>query len=280
MQTLALGADPLSLIPTQERLMRLAGDQRTEYASARPYPHVVLDDFLDAAVAEAIHQQFPAPDALDWERFHNARERKLASAHEGSMPPLIRSVLYAMNSASFLQFLETLTGIANLIGDPLFAGGGMHQIVPGGKLGIHVDFNRHPVYRLDRRLNLLLYLNQDWRDEYGGHFELWDRTGTSCVKRVLPIFNRCVVFSTTETSYHGHPHPLSCPAGWVRKSLALYYYSNGRPESEIASRHGTVFVGADAESTLTRIGRGVRTAVRELLPPIVTRLVRRGRHRS
>jgi Rps23 Pro-64 3,4-dihydroxylase Tpa1-like proline 4-hydroxylase len=93
---------------------------------------------------------------------------------------------------------------------------------------VHADFNRHEKLNLDRRLNLLLYLNRDWKEEYGGHLQLWTRDMGRCVVKVLPVFNRCVVFSTTDFSYHGHPDPLTCPPGRTRKSIAMYYYTNGR----------------------------------------------------
>ena len=142
---------------------------------------------------------------------------------------------------TFLQFLSEVTGIPNLISDPGFEGGGLHQIIPGGKLGVHADFNRHRDYGLDRRLNLLLYLNKDWREEYGGNLELWDRNMSKCEARVAPLFNRVMVFGTTDFTYHGHPDPLQCPEGMTRKSMALYYFSNGRPAEEVTGDHSTLF---------------------------------------
>ena len=273
MTDLLQAVDPLALVPSAEQLQLLASRKRTEYQTAEPYPHFVLDDFLDPAVADAVLDEFPGPGAIAWEQFKNAREEKLASAHEGNMPPLIRGLLYAMNGATFLHFLEVLTGIPKLMPDPLFTGGGLHQILPGGRLAAHVDFNKHPVYGLDRRLNLLLYLNKDWDDSFGGHFELLDATGKECRKRVLPVFNRCVVFSTTDTSWHGHPHPLTCPPGGSRKSLALYYYTNGRPDQSLAGVHGTLFHDAPA-SLPSRIGRGAKALAVNLLPPIVPKAFR------
>ena len=117
----------------------------------------------------------------------------------------------------------------------------MHLIEPGGFLKIHVDFNWHERLKLDRRLNLLLYLNRDWPEEYGGHLELWNHDVSRCVKRILPIFNRCVIFNTSESSHHGHPDPMKCPPGRCRKSLALYYYTNGRPEGDTSDRHRTSY---------------------------------------
>jgi Rps23 Pro-64 3,4-dihydroxylase Tpa1-like proline 4-hydroxylase len=141
--------------------------------------------------------------------------------------------LQELNSAEFLKFLESLTGIEGLIGDPYYEGGGIHETKKGGFLKVHTDFNYHKKLKLDRRINLLLYLNSDWKEEYGGHLELWDTDMSSCRRKLLPVINRMVIFSTTDFSYHGHPEPLSCPDNRSRRSLAFYYYTNGRPGSEV-----------------------------------------------
>jgi hypothetical protein len=151
-----------------------------------------------------------------------------------------------MNSGPFLTFLEELTGIEGLIPDPHYLGGGLHQLVPGGLLKVHVDFNRHTRLKLDRRLNLLLYLNPDWEESYGGHLELWNRDMTRCDQRILPIANRCVIFSTTEYSFHGNPEPVSCPPERTRRSIALYYYTSGQGAAE-ADGHTTLFRGRPGE---------------------------------
>jgi hypothetical protein len=165
----------------------------------------------------------------------------LAAQKEAEFGKFTRDLLREFNSPGCLQFLETLTGIGNLMSDPYFEGGGLHQIEPGGFLKVHADFNWHPRLRLDRRLNLIVYLNKDWREEYNGHLELWDRSMSRAVRKVLPVFNRAVVFSTTSWAYHGHPEKLACPSGQTRKSLALYYYTNGRPEHEKEASHGVLW---------------------------------------
>src|SRR5262249_32255068 len=142
------------------------------------YPHLVIDGLFDSAVLDRILAEFPAPSDKNW-TFHDAAEEiKLQSETERDIPLYTRYFLYALNSGSFLKFLEKLTGIENLIGDPHFVGGGLHQIVSGGKLGIHVDFNKHISFGLHRRLNMLIYLNKDSQIEYGGDFELWGRSMT------------------------------------------------------------------------------------------------------
>lgn len=214
---------------------------RDSYVFARPFPHIVLDGLFPDETLEAVLADFPRPDEIEWASFDNPTEKKLGYRYTSPLKPNLRDFLYAMSAPPVLHFLEELTGIEGLIPDPYFGGAGPHQILPGGFLKIHTDFNWHPLMKLDRRLNLLVYLNQDWKEEYGGHLELWDREMTRCEQRILPLFNRTVVFSTTDFSFHGHPSPLACPEGRSRKSVSFYYYTNGRPDSERSAPHDTIF---------------------------------------
>src|SRR5208282_3669906 len=134
------------------------------------------------------------------------------------------------------------------------------------KLGVHADFNKHGEFGLDRRLNLLLYLNKDWREEYGGHLQLWNRDMSRCEAKVAPIFNRVVVFGTTDFTYHGHPDPLQCPDDMTRKSLALYYFSNGRPAEEVTGEHSTIFRPRDEKDLRPTLGQRARDFAWDLLP--------------
>jgi len=127
-------------------------------------------------------------------------------------------------------------------------------------------------------LNVLLYLNKDWKDEYGGHFQLWNKEMTRCETKVAPLFNRLVVFSTSDYSFHGHPDPLNCPEGMTRKSLAFYYYSNGRPSEEVSNHHDTLFKKRPGE-TFDSEGK-LKTVVKRVTPPIVIDLFRAIRRNS
>jgi hypothetical protein len=231
----------------RKALMAIADERREAYASATPYAHTVMDDFLPEDVLENVLREFPDPNAGKWHQFESALEKKLASNDERTMGPATRHLLAELNSGTFIDFLERLTGIEGLVPDPHLVGGGLHQIVPGGHLKVHADFNKHPRLGLERRLNVLVYLNQDWQDEWGGAFELWKQDMSACEKKVLPYWNRCVVFSTTSTSYHGHPEPLACPEDRTRKSLALYYYTKDRPRSERGRAHNTRFQSRPGE---------------------------------
>jgi 2OG-Fe(II) oxygenase superfamily len=262
---------PIDAFLPISKMAGIAAASRASYAAAEPFPHVVIDDFFEPALLDRVLSEFPAPGQIKWQRFDSEREIKLASAAESSFGPVTRLFLYHLNSITFLEFIGNLSGIPNLIPDPCFDGGGLHQIVRGGKLGIHADFNKHPRYGLDRRLNLLVYLNRDWREEYGGHLELWDREMTRCRAKILPLFNRIVLFGTTDFTYHGHPDPLQCPEGMTRKSLALYYFSNGRPAEELSGKHSTLFLERAPGEFRPSFAQRLRGIARDILPPIVTR---------
>jgi len=248
------------------RMDEIAKSQASAYAKADPFPHIVLDDFFDPAVLDPVLDEFPGEGDIEWRRFNDYNEIKLASTVERQLGRATRTLIHQLNSSPFIEFLERVTGIAGLLPDPHLEGGGLHQILPGGKLGVHADFNKSLRLKLDRRLNLLVYLNRDWQEEYGGHLELWDTEMSRAVRRVLPVFNRIVIFSTTDFSHHGHPTPLTCPPDRTRRSLALYYYSNGRPAEEVKS---------GAHSTLFRMRPGEREPLsfrllgEKLLPPVV-----------
>jgi len=257
-----------------EYLMQLAEANQQRYAQALPFPHIVIDNFLPIEVLETILSEFPKPEQINWTKYEDTAQVKLASTNETQLGIATRLLLHQFNSSVFLNFLETLTGIDGINPDPHFGGGGLHQIVRGGFLKVHVDFNRNIKLRLDRRLNLLLYLNQNWEESYGGQLELWDRDMTACQTRILPIFNRCVIFNTTDFSFHGHPNPLTCPPGWTRKSIAIYYYSNGRPIDEVNIEfsnlpHTTLFRDRPNEKQTLPPKILIKKAIKKFIPPIL-----------
>lgn len=215
-----------------QQLEALALPRHQGYISSSPFPHAVFDHFLPEQVANYILKDFPKPESpiwLDWKKrdtVHQPKKQGIghASRLEGISPYLL-NVLGAFNSYPFLNFLEKLTGIQKLLPDPYFHGGGLHQILSGGKLAVHTDFNRLDSLNIYRRLNVLLYLNKDWKDEYNGKLELWDQDMARCETAIAPLFNRLVIFNTNKKSFHGHPQPLNTPEHITRKSIALYYYT-------------------------------------------------------
>ena len=240
-----------------DQLAALADARREAYADASPFPHAVFDDFLPADVLAEVLAEFPRPDDIPWRQHYHDNSRKLACSDENHMGPRSRHLFAQLNASTFTGFLESLTGIEGLIPDPHLEGGGYHFIERGGRLEVHADFNRHDRLRLDRRLNLLVFLNRDWQEEWGGHLELWTTDMKTCVQRVLPVFNRAVLFSTTDRSFHGHPHPLQCPESRARRSIALYYYTAGRPPEEASDRHSTLYQVRPGEEGGARKRRGL-----------------------
>jgi hypothetical protein len=200
-------------------------DLQELYTAADPYPHIVIDNFLPDSVLERCLTEFPADTATITDIYNRKQERLKRTFTPDLLPPFSRHLFYAFNSRPFIRVMENICGIRGLIPDPYFEGGGYHEITQGGHLSIHADFNHHAPMNLERRINALIYLNKDWKDQYGSQLELWDNDMTRCVKSIAPVFNRCVIFNTTCQSNHGNPHPVNHPERMPRRSIALYYYT-------------------------------------------------------
>lgn len=219
-----------------ERLNRLVAELRDGFRSAGPYPHVVIDDFLPVEVAEELAQEFEQIGEESWKHYHHYNERKLAITDLDLMPPATQRVVGDLQSQPAVDLMTELSGLDGLISDPSLEGAGMHLVQRGGFLNVHTDFLAHTKYRnWSRHINLLLYLNKDWQEEWNGNLELWNDDLSECIQSIPPLFNRCVIFETLEKSYHGHPEKLSCPHGVSRKSLLLYYYRDEGKELELSS---------------------------------------------
>lgn len=247
---------------TGTRLETLA----SEYRGAAPFPHVVIDDFLDPDLAEEASAAFPIADDEIWIHYSHYNSDKHGLTKIDVIAEPMRSILMTLNSPSFLRHLEKLTGIEGLLADPDLEGGGLHQSQVGGYLNVHADFTVHPIRRdLRRRVNLLVYLNDDWKDEYEGHLELWSRDMKTCHARISPLLNRCVIFDTDVDSYHGVPEPLRCPPDRTRNSMALYYYTfdesarlrptNYRARPTDGSRRALIWLDKTAIGLYTRVKR-------------------------
>jgi Rps23 Pro-64 3,4-dihydroxylase Tpa1-like proline 4-hydroxylase len=197
---------------------------KEQYLAAQPFPHVAIDDFLPVALLDRCLMDFPSASNAE-ETFDRDQERLKRSFSPDRLPGSSRQLFYSFNSRPFIQVIENITGIKGLIPDPYFLGGGFHEIAQGGHLSVHSDFNHHVPMNLERRINVLIYLNRNWEEAYGSQLELWDVSMTKCVKSYVPLFNRCVIFNTTSSSNHGNPQPVQHPGGVPRRSIALYYYT-------------------------------------------------------
>lgn len=201
----------------------LAEKYRESYLGAKPWPHLILEDLIDpAAVAAAEAQELHRALSLE---VHKGNRMVKAESPEVT-GHAAQDILDSLLTPEFLKFLEKLTGIENLIPDESRSWAGIHVSPPGSSQVLHRDFRLHPDNGLFHRVNVLIYLNSDWDEDFGGQLELWPADTASCGQRIVPTAGRVVIFETTPTSYHGVPDPVRCPQGRARLSLASYYYTD------------------------------------------------------
>jgi hypothetical protein len=217
-----------------------------QFQQAQPFRNIVIDGFLEPGFAARLLGEFPAFDAGRAVNEMGAQGRKSVHERIRGLGPAYARLDDLIKGKDFLALVSAITGIPELLYDPHYFGGGTHDNRDGQGLDAHVDFNRHPVTHSHRRLNLIVYLNPGWQAEWGGALELHSdpRSPDDQVVQVLPLFNRAVIFETTEHSWHGFSR-IALPAshaGEARRSIALYFYSTERPAEELAPTHSTVYV--------------------------------------
>lgn len=226
----------------------LADAQRHAAAFARrePFRHLVIDGFFSDVYARHLLEQFP--DFARGNARNEAGELGAKSTVERirELGPAYLALDDLIQTRPFLDWVGRVTGIGDLLYDPWYFGGGTHENRTGQDLDAHIDFNRHPVEPWHRRLNLIVYLNPLWDDAWGGSLELHSdpRSDEDRVTTITPAFNRCVIFETTEWSWHGFPR-IEIPAEHAdlsRRSIALYFYTRDRPAEELAGTHSTIYV--------------------------------------
>lgn len=244
------------------------------YRAASPFPNIVIDDFLPPDLLRGVLADFPSTEGKTF--FDRDQERlKFQFSPNESTSSVVRNLFAELNGEAFLAFLEEMTGIDGLIPDPHFVGGGLHETKAGGHLGIHADFNIHEELKLERKLNLIIYLNEDWPDEFGGALELWNRQMTVCEKKVAPVFGRAVVFNTDLDSFHGHPDPLTCPPNRTRRSIATYYYAAADDGLAALPKRNTNFQARPGQGDKTdwRVRR--QHFINDWVPPRLQRIAHR-----
>lgn len=222
---------------------------RDRFLRGEPFPHVVIDNFLDPHKAHEAFEQYPVfDDAVRAGRgFANLHERAKAQVSDSSrFPEKVSAIHEALAAPEFLEQLSEITDIPDLIADPSMCGGGMHIHEAGGALDVHVDFNMLVESELYRRLNLIVYLTPDWQDEWEGCFELWDPAVKRCFHRVSPQFNRCMIFRTSETSFHG-VGATRTPPGVMRRSFSAFYYTATPPPWSTGAAHDTIYRARPSE---------------------------------
>ncbi len=245
---------------------------RKKTGSALPFPHFCIDNFLDEGFAEDIYQSFPSfgeAKAVGREFTTVNEEEKIQITDSTKFAPPIARLNDLLASQEFTELMSYVFDIPNLIDDPALMGGGIHETDTGGRLDVHVDFNFMEERKWHRRLNILIYFNKDWKEEYGGYLDIWDKDVKKCYGSFAPVFNRAFGFTTNEISFHGVT-PLVCPQGIVRRSFAAYYYTKEAPPGWTGEVHSTIFkarpeewmrgrVLMPAENSLVQAKRGLRS---------------------
>ena len=243
--------------------------QAVAYQAAEPYPYGQFESFLEDWAAPKAMEAFPKIKDEGWIHYVHVNEKKHGLNKMDLIPPFLRELIRQLNTDEFVAQLSRLTGIEGLKADPSLEGGGLHQSQRGGYLNIHADFTVHPHKRnWRRRVNLLVYLNEDWQPEYRGELELWTRDMKACAKKILPTFNRCVIFNTDQDSYHGLPDPIQCPEGMTRKSIALYYFTEEKAAPRMRTTNYRARPGDGFKSLFIRLDTeavGLYTRLKGLL---------------
>jgi hypothetical protein len=218
-----------------------------EFQAAQPFRHLVLDNFLAPEFCRGLMGEFPAFDRRKARNELGEVGGKAVFTNLPGLGPEYSRLDAMLRNREFLAFMSQITGIQDLLYDARYVGGGTHENLDGQELDPHVDFNYHPDTQLHRRLNLIIFLNPEWREEWGGALELhvnpWLPDDENQVKTILPILNRAVVFETSEISWHGFKR-IQLPAEkkhLSRRSIAVYYYTRRRPADETASPHSTIY---------------------------------------
>jgi hypothetical protein len=261
------GPVPLSrsdtpVLPPLDDLLATADRWAAAYGAAGPFPHAIFDGLLDVGQLQRVAAEMPPLSAEGWTKWETLNEWKYVFDQPEHFGPAARRLHDALNGSEFVRFLERLTGIAGLVPDPHLTAAGYFDIEPGGFLNVHVDFTRNPKLNLDRRVNVLVYLNPGWQASWGGQLELWRSLDDGPAAEIVPLMGRMVVFSTPGAA-HGHPKPVCAPDGRSRLCFSAYYFTSPDAPDGPADSHGVLF-----SSRSTRTSRALR-AVRSLCPPIL-----------
>lgn len=213
------------------------------FSGAEPFDHCVIDNFFREDTANQLRKEIPDFDSEFWHEYNNAIECKKTCNDWNKFPPLTYSAFHFLNSDLFVNYIKGLTKIEPLYSDDGLNGGGWHIHSNGGKLNPHLDYSLHPKIKLERKLNIIIYLEKDWKSEWGGHLGLYKDTSKDEPKNlhveIEPKFNRAIFFDTTQNSWHGLSQTVQTPDGYCRKSMAIYYLT--LPNSNTDERGKALF---------------------------------------
>ncbi|TCK75797.1 2OG-Fe(II) oxygenase [Acidipila rosea] len=263
------GMELVSYLRDQVRLPESSEVLAARYKSAAPYPHLILDEVFPEELLRSLTEEMTLSDSKNWIHHDTERINKYGSKSAIGLGETGFTLLSYLHSANFLYILSEVTGIWNLLPDPYLHGAGYSIIPPGGKFDVHADRNYDPQTSLTRRLAMIIYLNRDWRPEYGGQLELWDKSASQCVAKVEPIFNRLILMEIEDGNYHGIPKVVA-PEGRSRHSFMVYYNTAGAPVGKEGGVHGSIYAPRCYEEE-----SAIRKLAKNITPPILFNYVRK-----
>jgi Rps23 Pro-64 3,4-dihydroxylase Tpa1-like proline 4-hydroxylase len=225
-----------------------------KFKNGQPYEHVVVPNFFSTEMANNLYAMFPEPldIAYDWKHYDNPIEQKY-TLNKFEKTSIFTRLFEYLQSSEVVELFKRVTGIENLEADPYLHGAGLHAYPTNGKLDVHLDYGIHPFSQKERRCNLIVYMNRNWRNAYGGHLQLWDANMKNCKEIIAPDWNTAILFRTSDISFHGIPSPIECPDGMYRKSIAIYYVSDAR--SNIPHRYKAEFFPLPSQPVDDRLAK-------------------------
>jgi hypothetical protein len=215
------------------------------FLNSKPFNHVVIDNFFNKDFAMKVHESMPDYSEADF-NYNNVAEKKKLSDNWHKFPKSVYTAVFSLVSIKFVSSIRELTQQKELEADYGLHGGGVHMHKRGDYLNVHLDYDIHPKISMKRKLNIIIYMTPEWEESWGGHIELWSHNNETqqpkdCIQKIAPIFNRAIIFDTTQNSWHGVgvSQPLSPPVGIFRKSLAVYYVI---PTNSVIGRNRALFM--------------------------------------
>jgi len=240
-------------------------DIKEAYVKNTPFPHFLIQNSIDEFFLKKVSDEISKFKPSVKKSFYGA-DKKFTESNVDVLPKNTSKLLSFLNSSEWLEIVTKISGINELIPDAKFEGGGVHRTFKGGFLKVHTDFNWNSNLKAYRRINLIVYLNQNWNANWGGECEFWSKDRKSELKKIPPIFNNMVIFNTNDSSFHGHPEPLMCPEKQSRDSIAIYYYTKkAEPGSNKRKTEETNYKG----TAISKIRITFFQRLKKLLPTFI-----------
>jgi hypothetical protein len=265
------GKSIASLLEGKIKLPESVETLSSKFQSGKPFHHLVIDDMFSNDMLDKLVGEIPPISRGHWVHENNERLRTYNLRSAVELGEVGYQLVAFLHSAAFLYFLSEMTGIWELLPDPYLQGAGYHVMPIGGKFDVHVDRNTAYETGLNRRLSLIVYLNKNWKHEYGGQLELWNADATRCEEIIEPLFNRTVLFEIVEKGYHGIPKHIACPKGRSRDCFLVYYHTARAAGQDAASPHTSIY----GPSLYEKKGSATRKFFRDLTPPLLLQALKK-----